>query len=56
MASEYGYYMDKNDTDFTLSDAELSFAWIGLIGSMPKLKYNEQKIPIDEFKKIKTSH
>jgi phospholipase C len=55
LAAGRGYYRDENDTDFTLTDTELSFAWIGLIRLMPHLTYKEKKFWVAEFKKIRTN-
>jgi len=55
LAAVRGYYRDENDTDFTLTDTELSFAWIGLIRLMPHLTYMEKKFWVAEFKKIRTN-
>ncbi len=55
LAAVRGYYKDESDTDFTLTDTELSFAWIGLIRLMPHLTYSEKKFWVAEFKKIHTN-
>ena len=39
----------------TLTDTELSFAWIGLIRLMPHLTYREKELWVAEFKKIRTN-
>jgi phospholipase C len=55
LAAVRGYYRDETDTDFTITDTELSFAWIGLIRLMPRLTYREKKFWVSKFKKIQTN-
>jgi phospholipase C len=55
LAAVRGYYRDENDTDFTLTDTELSFAWIGMIRLMPHLTYREKELWVAEFRKIRTN-
>ena len=55
LAAKRGYFRDENDTDLTLKDTELSFAWIGMIRLMPHLTHRERELWVAQFRKIRTN-